>query len=102
MIHARHKEKGWLGYATVLEPRQAPVFGADLNRARLFLTAAIVLVAGLLSAATIYLVADDEPTATAYVIVGDVAYPVDPTRTRPLCCSTGSTAGSPGSGRARR
>jgi hypothetical protein len=41
-----------------------------------------VLVAGLLSAATIYLVADDEATATAYVIVGDVAYPVDPTRTK--------------------
>jgi hypothetical protein len=41
-----------------------------------------VLVAGLLSAATIYWVAEDEPLATAYVIVGDVAYPVDPTRTK--------------------
>jgi hypothetical protein len=62
MIHARHKEKGWLGYATVLGPRQ-PVRRAILNIGSP--APAIVLVAGLLSAATIYLVADDEPTATA-------------------------------------
>lgn len=41
-----------------------------------------MLVAGLSSAAAIYLVADDEPESTSYVIVGDAAYPVDPTRTK--------------------
>jgi hypothetical protein len=41
-----------------------------------------VLVVGLSSAAAIYLVADDEPESTSYVIVGDAAYPVDPTRTK--------------------
>jgi hypothetical protein len=55
----------------------------DLSqRTRFFLAAAIVLVAGLSSAAAIYLVADDEPESTSYVIVGDAAYPVDPTRTK--------------------
>ena len=41
-----------------------------------------MLVVGLSSAAAIYLVADDEPESTSYVIVGDAAYPVDPTRTK--------------------
>jgi hypothetical protein len=55
----------------------------DLSqRTRFFLAAAIVLVAGLSSAAAIYLVADDEPESTSYVIVGDAAYPVDSTRTK--------------------
>jgi len=61
------------------------VFFAEVRlsqRTRLFLAAAIVLVAGLSSAAAIYLVADDEPESTSYVIVGDAAYPVDPTRTK--------------------
>jgi hypothetical protein len=52
------------------------------QRTRFFLAAAIVLVVGLLSAATIYLVADDEPSGSAYVIVGDSAYAVDPTRSK--------------------
>ena len=41
-----------------------------------------MLVAGLLGAATIYLLAEDDETASAYVIVGDTAYPVDPTRSK--------------------
>ena len=41
-----------------------------------------MLVVGLSSAAATYLVADDEPESTSYVIVGDAAYPVDPTPTK--------------------
>ena len=45
---------------------------------RLVFAALFILVAGLACGVTIYLLAD-EPEATAYVIVGDTAYPVDPT-----------------------
>ena len=46
------------------------------------LAAAIVLVVGLLCGGVIYLVAEDDSESTSYVIVGDAAYPVDPTRTK--------------------
>jgi len=41
-----------------------------------------VLVVGLAAGGAIYLFADDEQSATSYVIVGDSAYPVDPSRTK--------------------
>lgn len=41
-----------------------------------------MLVAGLLSAGVIYFSAEDEPESTSYVIVGDSAYAVDPTRSK--------------------
>ena len=41
-----------------------------------------MLVVGLAAGAAIYLFADDEQSATSYVIVGDSAYPVDPSRTK--------------------
>ena len=44
----------------------------------LVIAALFILIAGLTCGVTIYLLAD-EPEATAYVIVGDTAYPVDPT-----------------------
>jgi len=37
---------------------------------------------GLAAGATIYAVADDEPAATAYNVVGGVAYPLDPSVTK--------------------
>jgi hypothetical protein len=52
------------------------------QRTSLFLAAAIVLVLGLLSGGVIYLVAEDDSESASYVIVGDAAYPVDPTRTK--------------------
>ncbi|HEY3077100.1 MAG TPA: hypothetical protein VGJ74_18170 [Burkholderiales bacterium] len=52
------------------------------QRTSLFLAAAIVLVLGLLSGGVIYLVAEDDSESTGYVIAGDAAYPVDPTRTK--------------------
>src|SRR5438094_1099480 len=59
------------------EPAGRFLFGADLNRTRLFVAAAIVLIAGLLSAAAIYFSADDEPDlSTSYVVV------IDPTATK--------------------
>ena len=48
---------------------------------RLVFAALFILVAGLACGVTIYLLAD-EPEATAYVIVGDTAYPVDPTTSK--------------------
>jgi hypothetical protein len=49
---------------------------------RLMIMAALfIVVAGLACGVTIYLLAD-EPEATAYVIVGDTAYPVDPTTSK--------------------
>jgi hypothetical protein len=48
---------------------------------RLVLAACFILIAGLACGVTIYLLAD-EPEATAYVIVGDTAYPVDPTTSK--------------------
>ena len=51
-------------------------------RTSLFLAAAIVLVVGLVSGSVIYLVAEDDSESTSYVIVGDAAYPVDPTRSK--------------------
>ena len=50
-------------------------------RSRLFITALFIVVAGLSCGVTIYLLGD-EPEATAYVIVGDTAYPVDPTTSK--------------------
>lgn len=47
------------------------------QRSGLFLLALGILVIGLVAGAAIYLLAD-EPEATAYVIIGDTAYPVDP------------------------
>ena len=52
-------------------------------RTRLYLAAFVVLLSGLLVGAAIYLFAADEPAdPTAYVIVGDTAYPVDPTTSK--------------------
>src|SRR3954471_2240296 len=47
-------------------------------KSRFVIAALFILVAGLGCGVTIYLLAD-EPEATAYVIVGATAYPVDPT-----------------------
>jgi len=47
-------------------------------RTRLRIAAFLVLVAGLAGGATIYFVAEDDPAATAYNLVGGVAYPIDP------------------------
>jgi len=47
------------------------------QRSGLFLLALGILVIGLVAGGAIYLFAD-EPEATAYVIIGDTAYPVDP------------------------
>jgi hypothetical protein len=49
---------------------------------RLFIAAALVLVVGVVAGVSIYVVAEDEPESTSYVIVGDSAYAVDPTRTK--------------------
>jgi hypothetical protein len=46
-------------------------------RSRLLIAAAFILIAGLSAGVTIYLIAE-EPPPTAYLIVGDTAYPVDP------------------------
>ena len=48
---------------------------------RLVIAALFIVAAGLACGVTIYLLAD-EPEATAYVIVGDTAYPVDPTTSK--------------------
>jgi hypothetical protein len=48
-----------------------------IKRSGLFLLALVILVVGLVAGAAIYVLAD-EPEATAYVIIGDTAYPVDP------------------------
>ena|SRR5581483_1668596 len=50
-------------------------------RSRLVLAALFILVAGVACGVTIYLLAE-EPEATAYVVVGDTAYPVDPTSSK--------------------
>src|SRR5438093_9415418 len=52
------------------------------RRAGLEIMAFLILAAGLLGAAAIYLVAEDEAESTSYVVVGDTAYPVDPTRSK--------------------
>ena len=52
------------------------------QRAGLFLAGAMVLAAGLLSGGLIYFIADEERESTSYVVVGDTAYPVDPTRSK--------------------
>ena len=41
-----------------------------------------MLVVGFAAGAAIYLFADDEQSATSYVIVGDSAYPVDPSSSK--------------------
>jgi|SRR5690242_7604258 hypothetical protein len=46
-------------------------------RTRLLIAALFVLVAGLAAGVTTYFLAD-EADATAYVVIGDTAYPVDP------------------------
>jgi len=48
---------------------------------RWVIAALFILVAGVSGGVTIYLLAD-EPEPTAYVIVGDTAYPVDPTTSK--------------------
>ena len=48
-----------------------------IKRSGLFLLALVILVVGLVAGTAIYVLAD-EPEATAYVIIGDTAYPVDP------------------------
>ena len=70
------------------KPRARQVLGAFSfrrhfapMRSRLFITALFIVVAGLSCGVTIYLLGD-EPEATAYVIVGDTAYPVDPTTSK--------------------
>ena len=50
-------------------------------KSRLVIAALFILIAGLTCGVTIYLLSD-EPEATAYVIVGDTAYPVDPTTSK--------------------
>ena len=47
----------------------------------MIIAALFILVAGLACGVTIYLLAD-EPEATAYVVVGDKAYPIDPTTSK--------------------
>ena len=44
--------------------------------------AALVLAAGLVAGTAIHFLAEDEPSVTSYVIVGDSAYAVDPTRSK--------------------
>ena len=51
-------------------------------RARLYIAALLVLVATIAAGMTIYIVAEDEQTASAYVIAGGVAYPVDPSTSK--------------------
>jgi len=51
-------------------------------RNRFLIAAALVLIIGLLAATVVYVAADEEVTATSYVIVGGEAYAVDPTRTK--------------------
>jgi len=48
---------------------------------RFVIGALFILVTGLACGVIIYLLAE-EPEATAYVIVGDTAYPVDPTTSK--------------------
>jgi hypothetical protein len=43
--------------------------------------ALVILIAGLAAGAAVYLLAE-EPEATSYVIVGDTAYPVDPSTSK--------------------
>ena len=56
------------------------LFGVK-RRSALFLLVAAILVTGLAGGAAIY-VLGEEPEAQAYVIVGDTAYPVDPTSSK--------------------
>ncbi len=51
-------------------------------RIRLYVAAVMILVAGIAAGTTIYVVAEDEQTSTSYVIVGGVAYPVDPSTSK--------------------
>ena len=41
-----------------------------------------MLAVGVVAGMSIYVVAEDEPESTSYVIVGDSAYAVDPTRSK--------------------
>ena len=50
-------------------------------KTRLVAAALFLVIAGLACGATIYFLAE-EPEPTAYVIVGDAAYPVDPTMSK--------------------
>ncbi|HET7364958.1 MAG TPA: hypothetical protein VFJ70_15435 [Burkholderiales bacterium] len=47
------------------------------RRSGLFLLGLAILIAGLVAGTAIYVLAD-EPEASAYVIIGDTAFPVDP------------------------
>ena len=47
------------------------------KRSGLFLLGLAILIAGLVAGTAIYVLAD-EPEASAYVIIGDTAYPADP------------------------
>jgi hypothetical protein len=46
-----------------------------------FWAAAFVLIAGVTCGVTIYLLAE-EPPASAYILIGDTAYPMDPTTSK--------------------
>jgi hypothetical protein len=48
------------------------------RRTSLSIAALLVLVAGVVSGAVIYWLADDSQDASAYVVIGGTAYPVDP------------------------
>ena len=50
-------------------------------KTRLLAAALFILIAGLACGATVYFLAED-PEPTAYVMVGDTAYAVDPTATK--------------------
>ena len=87
-----HRESGqYLGQAACSNKKapsaRAPrgFFFAEIplsQRSRLLITAALVLAVGVVAGVSIYLAAEDEPESTSYVIVGDAAYPVDPTRSK--------------------
>jgi hypothetical protein len=51
-------------------------------RTRLLITAAMILIAALASGTVIYFTAGDESESTAYVVIGDTAYAVDPATSR--------------------
>lgn len=56
------------------------LLGSKFNlRTRLRVAAAVALFSGLAIGGGIYLGADDEREASAYVVIGDNAYPIDPT-----------------------
>ena len=51
-------------------------------RTRLYLAAAIVLIAGLAAGGAIYFMAEEEPTASAYLIIDGTAYAYHASRSK--------------------